>query len=132
MSLDLIASLDDDWWDSARESTNWEGRLSCLHDMFQILSVDWNTEITVDILHHNKSDECFELLLSWLVDETHDLTKIAILQLMPKLIESLPQKSLTKHVPAILENIMTKQWSGHLPRFRELATPMLLALWLKV
>merc|ERR1712183_237005 len=50
---------------------------------------------------------------------------------MPKLIDSLPKKTLDKHVANMVQSILEKQWMEKKAQLLQLVTPTLISLWLK-
>jgi len=133
MSKDLIGSLGDDWWSSARGATKWKPKYQCMRQIFEILTGSEGTavEIKCSISDHKDAGEFLKILVDWMVNENHVFVRIAIFRLMPKLIESLPTKKVAKCVPAMLETILTKQWMEKKKKLLDLVTPTLLRLWLK-
>ena len=134
MGLDLIGALRDEWWSQANGAEKWKPRYECMREIFEILTGkgETNVEIKDDIADHKKSADFMKILVKWMAEENHVFTRIAIFRLMPKLIETVPEKTLKKYLPTMLETILTKQWMEKKAALLQLVTPTLIPLWLKV
>ena len=91
-----------------------------------------NVEIKDYIAEHKNIGDFLRIMVMWMAEENHLFTRIAIFRLMPRLIETVPEETLMKHVPTMLETILTKQWMEKKAALLQLVTPTLIPLWLKV
>jgi len=130
---DLCGQLNQEWWDNAREAERWKPKYECMKEIFNVLTgcEDTNVEIEYGIKNHQKGRALMKILTRWLINENHVWTRIAILRVMPKLIQAFPKKTIMKYQNELSETIMTKQWTEKKKALWVLATPTLMALWLK-
>ena len=136
MSKDLVGVLNDrwDWWTNATEATKWKQKFECMKEIFQILKgcEEVNVELDCRILDHKRAGDLLNILITWLESEQHVFTRIAILRLMPVLIEGFSKKTLIEYQGRLIATIMTQQWTEKKRALLDLATPTLIQLWLKV
>ena len=130
----LIGNLSDEWWSNANGAEKWKPKYKCMKEVFEILTgrEETNVEIKDDIAGHKKSADFMKILVKWMAEENHVFTRIAIFRLMPKVIKTVPEKTLKKYLPTMLETILTKQWMEKKAALLRLVTPTLIPLWLKV
>eukprot|EP01084_Bolivina_argentea_P004582 8721_1 len=133
MSKDLCGALNDKWWVTANSAENWKSKYDCMQTVFKILTGNekTNVEVKCNVSDHKKANDLMKILTNWLMHENHIFTRIAILRIMPKLIQSFPKKTLTKHQNQLIETILTKQWTEKKKPLLDLVTPCLIQLWLK-
>ena len=118
----IIDRLSDKWWRMAEDAKEWKAKYQCMETVSLILSGDdWtNASITADIYYDDAEQErghrqrgptrfC-EIMASWMANEQHISTLISIFQVMLKLIESLPKKTVKHVAPTMVKCIMTKYW----------------------
>eukprot|EP01084_Bolivina_argentea_P004583 8723_1 len=133
MSKDLIGALNDEWWSNANSADKWKPKYECMKEIFNVLTgnEETNVEVKCDISDHKKANDLMKILTNWLVNENHIFTRIAILRVMPKLIQAFPKKTIGKYQNQLLETILTKQWTEKKKVLLDLVTPCLIPLWLK-
>ena len=140
MEKDLITDLKDAWFKEAAEADaldkgkRWKPRFECMKSIYQVLngSEETNVEVKVDITDNKKAKDFMKIMVNWLSDENHVFTRIAIVRLMPKLIDAFDKKLLKGFESKLLETILEVQWMDKKAMFLVHVTPVLLKLWAKV
>ena len=135
--VDLCGELNQEWWEDAAYAQKWKAKWECMKQIFCILTGKEDPEIIISDLNcsiqdHEKSQKLMKILTDWLMNVNHVFTRMAILKVMPKLIEGFKQKTIVKFQDELIETIMTKQWREKKQGLLVLTTPTLIALWVKV
>ena len=138
IKIDLVNELNDHWWKNAKSAMRWKPRYECMKELFYILTgyeetnVDIKYNMFVSITNHRNSEHLFKILTAWLENERHVFTRIAILRIMPKLIEAFSKEIIVKYQSTLIHTLMTHQWAEKKKSVSDLVVPTLISLWLKV
>eukprot|EP01083_Nonionella_stella_P280223 953191_1 len=112
---DFLSRLPHDWWNRAMTlitSDNawsvWKQRFQLIQEFERKFYENYNR---TQIIDHEKGNDLMNIFSSIMLETSHQATEVAILKILPCLINSFPVEKIAPHQHNIIKAICTKHWT---------------------